>query len=48
MRIKLKEQREEINDIHKFIELRDKQMNKEMELLLSTVVDRCSSQIDGK
>jgi hypothetical protein len=48
VRRKLKEHREEINDIHKFIEQRDKQMGKEMELLLSTVMDRCSSQINGK
>lgn len=48
VKTKIAEQREEINSIHAFVEERNTQMKQELELLLSTVRDRCSSQDSGK
>lgn len=48
VKTKIAEQREEINSIHAFVEERNTQMKQELELLLSTVRDRCSSQDSDK
>lgn len=48
VKTKIAEQREEINSIHAFVEERNTQMKQELELLLSTVRDKFSSQDSGK